>query len=178
MTEKSPTKMTVKRPTNTCKETYQMTVKRPINSCKETYKMTVKRPTKTTQKRRNNCLFAEKRRNKCLFAEKRVCSLQSEQTSVCSRQSEETSQQMTVTRRTGAALEAIRNAPKLRRRAGVTYYFADSKITKYEPDRNDRMGSRIRYQQVGSRCLGVSRYISLSLFEHIGLFCHQVPASR
>jgi len=46
-------------------------------------------------------------------------------------------------RPTGEALEGILNAPKLRRRAGVTYYFPDSKITKYERDRNDRMGSRI-----------------------------------
>lgn len=47
-------------------------------------------------------------------------------------------------RPTGAALQAIINAPRLRRRAGVTFEFADSKITKYEKDRSHITGSRIR----------------------------------
>jgi hypothetical protein len=46
-------------------------------------------------------------------------------------------------RPTGAALEAIINAPRLRRRAGVTHEFASSRITKYERDRTEVPGTRI-----------------------------------
>ena len=57
----------------------------------------------------------------------------------------------------GAALEAILMAPRLRRRAGVTYEFTDSKITKYERDRTE----------VGVQC--IDTYMPVSCISYIDI---------